>query len=166
MTAERSWYHLREPISDSAARARLTAYVYGNVLVLSSLVPFQDREVTWTVLGVVIGTALSTFVAHLFADSLGSGADHSWTELVRQSVPILTSGAVPVVLLLLAYFGLIPSALAIIAAEVVLIGRIAATGMLAARLRNEPSQLRILLSGIAVAVLGAIVVLIKVWLTH
>ena len=27
-----------------------------------------------TVLGVVIGTALSTFVAHLFADSLGTGA--------------------------------------------------------------------------------------------
>lgn len=163
---QRSWYHRKMPISESEARARLTAYVYGNVLVLSALVPFQEREVTWTVISVVIGTALSTFIAHLFAHSLGGGDQHGLLKLARESVPILTSGSVPVVILLAAYFGLIPSAWAIIAAEILLLGRIAATGMLVARLRDEPSQLRILLSGVAVAVLGALVVLIKALLPH
>ena len=51
-------------------------------------------------------------------------------------------------------------------AELVIIGRIASTGMVAARLRDEKSRLRILLSGIIVGWIALLIVLLKVALTH
>ena len=44
--------------------------------------------------------------------------------------------------------------------------RIAGTGIIVARLRNEPSSLRIILLGVAVAVVAALISLLKVYLTH
>ena len=44
--------------------------------------------------------------------------------------------------------------------------RIAGTGVIVARLRNERSSLRLLLAGVAVAAVGLLIGLLKVYLTH
>ena len=44
--------------------------------------------------------------------------------------------------------------------------RIAGTGVIVARLRNERSSLRLLLAGVAVAAVGLLISLLKVYLTH
>lgn len=51
-------------------------------------------------------------------------------------------------------------------AELVIVVRIALTGAVAARLNAEKSPLRILLSGVIVAGVALLIVLLKVTLTH
>ncbi len=148
------------------ASRRLSAYVYGNILVLAALVPFQDEVDTGHAMVVVIGTALSTFVAHAFSEYLGGDGSVHPRVLLRESIPILTTGLVPTLLLLVSWYGWLDGWVAVLLAELVILGRIASTGMVAARLRDERSPLRILLSGAIVAGVGLLIVLLKVTLTH
>ncbi len=148
------------------ASRRLSAYVYGNILVLAALVPFQDEVDTGHAMVVVIGTALSTFVAHAFSEYLGGDGSVHPGVLLRESIPILTTGLVPTLLLLVSWYGWLDGWVAVLLAELVILGRIASTGMVAARLRDERSPLRILLSGAIVAGVGLLIVLLKVTLTH
>lgn len=85
------------PLDRNNAASRISAYVYGNVLVLAVLIPIVPGP-NYVGIAIVLGTALSTFVAHAFAESVG----HSVRERsrlttaerraeVRDSVPILTS---------------------------------------------------------------------------
>jgi hypothetical protein len=115
---------------------------------------------------VVLGTALSTFVAHSFAEFIGGDGSLHPRALVRESLPILTTATVPVLLLLISWFGWIDGRVAVLLAELVIIGRVAITGMIAARLRDEKSPLRIMLAGLTVAAVGLLIVLFKVALTH
>ncbi len=162
----RPWYYRREPLSSHEASRRLSAYVYGNILVLAALVPFQDEVDTGHAMVVVIGTALSTFVAHAFAEYLGGDGSVHPRVLLRESIPILTTGLVPTLLLLVSWYGWLDGWVAVLLAELVILGRIASTGMVAAQLRDERSPLRILLSGLIVAGVGLLIVLLKVTLTH
>ncbi len=162
----RPWYYRREPLSAHEASRRLSAYVYGNILVLAALVPFQEETDTGHAIVVVIGTALSTFIAHAFAEYLGGDGSVRPRALIRESIPILTTGLVPTVLLLISWLGWLDGWIAVLLAELVILGRIASTGMVAARLRDEKSPLRILLSGVIVAGAGLLIVLLKVTLTH
>ena len=73
---------------------------------------------------------------------------------------------VPLLLLWISRVGRLEAATAVLIAEIVIIGRIASTGMIAARLRNEKSRLRVLLSGVIVAGVALLIVLLKVSLTH
>ena len=122
-----------------------------------------------------IGTAVSTFVAHVFAESLGGLVRHPATSpvtarsallLARESWPVLTSGLLPAAILAVGWLGLIPADPALLLADAVVLLRIAGTGIIVARLRNEPSSLRIILLGVAVAVVAALISLLKVYLTH
>lgn len=122
---------------------------------------------------IVLGTAISTFVAHVFAEVMGSQVRStgppSWRELLklaRESLPVLTSGVIPAAVLLLGYLGVLSAGPALTIAEAVVLIRIAATGIIVARLRNERSSLRLLLIGVAVAGVGLAVSLLKVYLTH
>ena len=83
----------------------------------------------------------------------------------RDSGPILTSGIIPAALLLLALFGFSSSA-AVLLAELLLVARIAAVGIVVARLRTEPTSLSTVLAGIALALLALIIVVTKAVLTH
>ena len=115
---------------------------------------------------VVIGTALSTFIAHAFAEYLGGDGSVHPRALLRESLPILTTALVPLLLLLISRVGRLESHTAVLVAELVIIGRIASTGMVAARLRDEKSPLRILLAGAIVGGVALLIVLLKVALTH
>jgi hypothetical protein len=144
---KRRWFDRRTPLPTEVARHRTTAFIYGNILVLA--------------------TAVTTFLAHVFADVITS--TWSWRTVLhaaRDSAPILTSGIIPAALLLLAPLLGFPSSLAVVFAELLLVARIALVGIVVARLRTEPTSSSTVLAGIALAVLGLIIVVTKVVLTH
>lgn len=101
------WMTRRTPLPSETVRHRTTAYIYGNVLVLAAVMSLGLHEVTgWSVV-TVLGVAVSTFLAHLFAGAVTS-TDWSRQTLLaqaRDSAPILTSGLVPVLVLLTALLG-------------------------------------------------------------
>lgn len=160
------------PTADAANRTE--AYVYGNVLVLAALVPLSTVDLSsGAAVLIVLGTAISTFLAHLFASTVGAsmrvGQRSGWAELrhhVRDAVPVLTSGFVPAALLVLVWLDAASQNVVLVIAELLLILRIGGTGIVAGRLRGERSSLRLLLTGIGLSVVGAVVVAIKVLLTH
>ena len=160
------------PTADAASRTE--AYVYGNVLVLAVLVPLSTVELSSGAgVLIVLGTAISTFLAHLFASAVGAsmrvGQRLGWAELrhhVRDAVPILTSGLVPAALLVLAWLDAGSQNVVLITAELLLIVRIGGTGIVAGRLRGERSSLRLLLTGVGLSLVGVVVVAIKVVLAH
>lgn len=164
----------RHPLDAANAARRTTAYVYGNVLVLTGLVVATTSDVTaGRAFWVVLGTAVSTFIAHVFAEIMGDQVKnpeqitlHQVLELARESWPVLTSGLIPAAILLVSSVELIDPAVAILIAEGVVLLRIAATGIVVARLRDERSSLRLLGIGIAVALVGVAISLTKVYLTH
>jgi len=160
------------PAADAASRT--SAYVYGNILVLAALVPLSIADVrSGTAVLIVLGTAVSTFFAHLFAETVGGSMRveqlsgwRAFRHHVRDAVPVLTSGLVPTVLLALAWLDVAPHTSMVVTAEVLLIVRIGWTGVVVGRLHGEPRSLRLLLTGVALSVLGAFVVGLKVLLTH
>ena len=163
---DRRWYQRRTPLESHEASRRLSAYVYGNILILAALVPVQEETDARHAMVVVIGTALSTFIAHAFSEFLGGDGSVHPRALIRESMPILTTALVPLLLLWLSEVTRLHMTTAVLIAEIVIIGRIASTGMVAARLRNEKSRLRVLLAGVIVAAVAFGIVLLKVALTH
>ena len=79
---------------------------------------------------------------------------------------MLTSGLLPAAVLVLGWTEIMTSGPSLALAEAVVLIRIAGTGIIVARLRNEPSSLRIILLGVAVAVVAALISLLKAYLTH
>ncbi len=166
----------KTPLDVEDAATRTTAYVYGNILVLAALVTQSDDDIySGRAFWIVIGTAVSTFLAHVFAEGLGGLIRHAgddpvtWRSalaLARESWPVLTSGLLPAAVLVLGWAEIITAGPALMLAEAVVLIRIAGTGIIVARLRNEPSSLRMLLLGVAVAVVGAGISLLKAYLTH
>jgi hypothetical protein len=164
----------KHPLGTAEAAGRTTAYVYGNILVLAAMVALSppDAETSRAVL-IVLGTAISTFVAHVFAEAMGAQVREteaptmaSSLTLARESFPILTSGVLPSIILALGWLDVLDNSVALILAEAVVLFRIAGTGVVVARLRDERSSLKIILLGIGAAVLGGLVSLLKVSLTH
>ena len=163
---DRRWYQRRTPLEAHEASRRLSAYVYGNILILAALVPFQEDTDARRAMVVVIGTALSTFIAHAFSEYLGGDGSVRPRALFRESMPILTTALVPLLLLWLSQVTRLQMSTALLVAEIVIVGRIASTGMVAARLRDEKSRLRVLLAGVVVAAVAFGIVSLKVALTH
>lgn len=166
LVSQRRWFDLRRPLSVVDAQHRTTAFIYGNILVLAALVQVSLEEIDGQSVVTVLGTAVTVFLAHVFAGVVTS--TWSWRTLLteaRDSRPILTSGLVPSFLLLTALLG-VPASVAVLLAELVLVARLALIGIVVARLRGLPTSRGTLLAGIGVAVLALIIVILKVWLTH
>ena len=163
-----------KPVDRASAADRITAYVYGNILVLAALVVLDVHAIdSGGGILVVLGTALSTFIAHLVAHDVGSAIEHPdgfdrahKSAMVRDSVPILTSGSIPSLILATGYWDWISPESAQIAAAALVIVRIALIGGVVVRLTDEDRPMRALLGGIGLAVLSSLVVLVKVLLTH
>lgn len=172
--AQRPLWARRHPLEAADAARRTTAYVYGNVLVLAALAVVTPADVTtgrgfW----LVLGTAVSTFVAHVFAEAMGDQVKHpepitarTVLQLARESFPVLTSGVLPAVILLVGWWGWLEPDPVVLLADAVVLLRIAGTGVVVARLRNERSSVRIFAIGIGLAVIGAAIGGLKVYLTH
>ncbi len=62
----------RELLHQDRAAARVSAYLYGDVLVLAALVALHPHDLTSTKgLAYVLGTAVSTYVAHVLVNAVG-----------------------------------------------------------------------------------------------
>ncbi len=144
------------------------------MLVLAGLVVATTADITaGRAFWVVLGTAASTFVAHVFAEIMGDQVRNpdpvTWRQvrhLAAESRPVLTSGLIPAGILLMSSLGLLDPTAAILIAEAVVLLRIAITGVVVARLRAERSSLRLMAIGVGIAVVGLAVSLLKVYLTH
>jgi hypothetical protein len=145
-------------------------------LVLAALIAQTSDDVySGRAFWIVIGTAVSTFLAHVFAEGLGGLIRHPATDpvtwrgafmLARESWPVLTSGLLPAAVLVLGWTEIMSSGPTLVLAEAIVLIRIAGTSIIVARLRNEPSSFRVILAGIAVAVVAGLISLLKVYLTH
>ena len=163
----RRWFDRRTPLPSEVGQHRTTAFIYGNILVLAAVVQVSLHPITGRSVVTVLATAVTTFLAHVFADVITS--TWSWRTVrhaARDSGPILTSGIIPAALLLLVPLLGLPSSWAVLLAELLLVARIAAVGLVVARLRTEPTSLSTVLAGIALALLALIIVVTKAVLTH
>ncbi|MFD4292956.1 hypothetical protein ACFWPA_09040 [Rhodococcus sp. NPDC058505] len=158
------------PVEDYASR--ISAYVYGNILVLTALIPLNNTTVTHAGL-VVIGTSLSTFVAHAFAESVGRSTrmGRSLTPVeriqeLRDSVPVLTSGVIPAVVVGMGGLGWLELGTALLLAEIWVVTRITGITYVITRLRGERPTRNTLLASLVLGVLAVGVVAIKLILTH
>lgn len=162
------------PTSRDDAAARISAYVYGNLLILAALFTLTpDKASEWHGVLVIFATGFTTFLAHIFADMLGERVRHdahpSWASLkheLRNAMPIVSSASIPAVLLILSVLGLINGSVALIAADILVLGRIAFLGTMMNHVRREKASLRSVLSGVGLAVAFGIISLIKAVLTH
>lgn len=160
------------PLDRDNSASRISAYIYGNVLVLAALVPIVTTP-NYVGLFVVLGTAMSTFVAHVFAEMVGHSVRED-TRLgpadrrreVRNSLPILSSAVMPCVILAIGWLGWIEPRTAQILAEVAVVVRIGAIVFVIDRLKGErPSRMSIVMA-LALTVIAVTVVVVKVVLTH
>ena len=157
---------------DSASR--ISAYVYGNVLILAALVALSAGDLTSGRGAIIIlGTGITTYLAHLLAESVGHRAHRarraSTADVIaelRNAMPIVSSTAAPALFLASAWLGWITPLVALSGAVIVTVGRMAFLGGVLARLRGEKSSLRVLLGGVALAVLCAVIAAVKMLLTH
>ncbi|GES38501.1 hypothetical protein RAJCM14343_3766 [Rhodococcus aetherivorans] len=162
----------RTPLDRDNAASRISAYIYGNVLVLAALVPIITGP-KYVGIAIVLGTALSTFVAHAFAEAVGhtvrQGTPLTRAEKIaelRNSVPILSSAVLPCVILGLGWLGWLEPRTAQLLAEVAVLLRIGGIVFVIGRLNGERPGRTSLVSAVALTAVAATVVLVKVILTH
>ncbi|WP_380171611.1 hypothetical protein ACFEMC_21230 [Kineococcus sp. DHX-1] len=155
------------------AAARVSAYLYGDVLVLAALIALVPADLTRAKgITYVLGTAVSTFVAHVLADAIGlsirSGRVSRSVLLheVRDAVPVASAAVGPALLLLPALTGTWRPSLALHLAVAVTVLRLAALGFVVGRVRGERPSLRTFVAGLVLAAVGAGAALLKVRLTH
>jgi hypothetical protein len=164
----------------SRASARVSAFAYGNILVLSVVIaagPGVIEDGSATLL--VLGTTVSTYFAHIFADWLAHGlqeaagdevaageSEMDFAAALRDAVPIISSGILPIVFLTMGYL----EVLTVIAAQLCAAGgivlRLGVLGLVIERIQSTKVSWRPLFAGVAVAVIAAVVTLVKVVLTH
>ncbi|GAA3610457.1 hypothetical protein GCM10022223_28270 [Kineosporia mesophila] len=161
------------PLNADRARSRLSAYVYGNILVLAAVIGATgegEHSRSWLIL---LATALSTYAAHIFSHNIGervgrSDAEHvnHLREEIRDAVPILTSGVFPALIYAgsaLHWYGSRPAE---ITATALLLLRLAGTGLAVERLSDRRVSAAALWAGIVFALVGAGIAYLKVIFTH
>ncbi|ATD69572.1 MULTISPECIES: hypothetical protein [Gordonia] len=161
------------PLDREHAAPRISAYIYGNILILAALIPLHLNDDFVGIL-IVLGTAASTFIAHVFAEAVArrvhDGTVHPTKTTVlhhlRDSVPILSSASVPCLILAAAWVGWLEPRTAQLAAEIVILLRIGGTVFVIDRLNNERPNRATLIGATAVTVLATAIVVVKVFLTH
>jgi len=159
------------------ARRRTSAFVYGNITVLGAVVAVGAGAVhDGTAVLAVLATALTTFVAHVVADVVSSrvtsGPDapphpeHEVREELRDATPIATSGTLPAVVLALGWLTALDAGAAQLLAALVVVARLALTGVVVQRLSGRPASPAALWGGVALAALSAVVAVVKAVTTH
>ncbi|MBO0982612.1 hypothetical protein [Rathayibacter sp. SD072] len=149
-------------IDVDTAAARAQAYIYGNIVVLGTLAVIGPTEAgTAENLSLLIGTVVSTFVAHVVAESYATRirTNHrpdrvALRHSLRDGLPVLSSGAIPVVLLIAAVAGLLGSSAAFSLAALSVIVRFLLLGFTIGRLRGTQSSWRTVGTGVALAAAG------------
>ncbi|MBB5628061.1 hypothetical protein [Sphaerisporangium krabiense] len=167
-------YRASKALPREQAAARISAYVYGNIIIFAAIVPMTRDDVAHGhALQLVSGVAFSTFLAHVFAELIGHNArsDDTPTRAVirhelRDAGPIATTAFVPCLLMAAAWAGWLPGMTAIVASDVYLLLRLALVGLIVERLRSSRASARTLLAGPALAAVAAAIALLKVTVGH
>lgn len=168
------------PLPPTRAAARLSAYVYGNILVLTAVVAATPVSIDdGAAFALVLATTLTTFVAHVFAEVVArsnipesmhgateSEKKQSVVDEIRDALPIASSGTVPAIILALAWLWILPTFWAQLIAGGVVVFRIATLQIVAQRLRGKPLTFKVFVAGLVTAVLAALIVFAKVYFTH
>ena len=151
-------------------RARVTAYIYGNILVLGTLAELSDADVEdgRAVVKVTVVT-VTTFLAHVLASTVAervdrTPADHREhaSQHLADAVPILVSGIAPCLVLVLGQWVLgLSYAVSLAAATLIPVVRLAGTGSKVAWLTHEPSSRFITWSGLVLAAGGLAIAVLK-----
>ncbi len=164
----------REHLDAERRATRVSAYLYGDVLVLAALIALHPDDLIGTTgLAYVVGTALSTYVAHVLAEVVGlriRGGDRptgaALRHELRDAVPIASAALGPALLMVAVLLGWWPPDMALAIAIGVTVVRLAVLGWVIAHVRGEPSSWRTFLAGILLALTGLTVAVLKWWLTH
>ena len=158
---------------DSVA-SRVSAYVYGNVLVMAALIALHPDELRGPS-GVlyVLGVGASTYVAHAVGEAVGlrvrTGRSLDRTALrheLRDALPIATAAGVPAAVLLLAWTELLDAGAVLVLALALVDVRLALIGSVVARISGERSSVRVFLAGFVLAAVAAAAAVLKWQLTH
>jgi hypothetical protein len=163
-----------EDLSREEAANRITAFVYGNILVITALVALHPDDLAGPKgVAYVVGTTLSTFVAHVVAESVGFRVrtdvrpERSFVvHGLRDAVPILTSATLPTVLMITAVLERVSTTTALQLAIAATVVRLAGLGWVVGHVRGERSSWRALVSGFALAAVCVAAAVLKWWLTH
>jgi hypothetical protein len=162
--------HRKEgPLPPARAARRMSAYVYGNVLVLAAVVAAtSDAIEDGKAVLIVLGTTVSTYLAHIYSEALAHGVTDTgepehFSEELRDAVPILSSGGVPIVALLACWLDLLPAGVSQIIAGGVIVVRLASVGVWVERLHGNRPSWRMITIGLVSAAFCAVIVFIKVF---
>ena len=163
-------------LTTGRARERASAYVYGNITTLGALAAVGlDAVEHGTAAVAVAATAVATFVAHVIAHAVAEriGADEQTpardrgvSAELRDTLPIATSGGLPVLLLLLGALDLVAPLTAWVLAVAVVVVRLASTGLVIERISGRSASPTALWSGLVLAALSVAVAIGKAALTH
>lgn len=161
----------RHDVDPHRAESRVSAYVYGTVLVLAAVVGVSPEAVdSGAGVLVVVGTVLSTFVAHVLAHSVGAlvtGGEHrELRAAVRDATPILSSGVLPALVLAATALGWPSEAWGQSLAAAVGLVRVAGIGVVYRRLQADVPFGRAVAVGAVAAAVALLVVVLKLTLTH
>jgi hypothetical protein len=167
-------FHANPALPREDAAARISAYVYGNILVLAAMLALDVTDVHHGHAVVIeLGVAFSTFLAHVFSEVIGrnvrSGAPTTMTDVLhelRDSTPILTSALIPCLLLTAGALAWLSESTAITASEIYLFARLALVGLVVERFGSRRASPRTLLAGVLMAVIAAGIALLKVTLSY
>ena len=168
----RSWRRGR--LDAERASTRVSAYVYGDVLVLAALVALHPDDLAGTTgLAYVVGTAVSTYVAHVLAEAVGLSmrggqrvSSGTLRHELRDAVPIASAALGPALLMVASLLGWWTPGLALAIAIGITVVRLAVLGWVIGYVRGDPPSLRTFLAGIVLALTGLTVAVLKWWLTH
>ena len=168
------WLRSSVELPIARSRSRISSYLYGNILVLAAVFASTPASIlNWTAEIVVAATTLTTFLAHVVAhgvaQQLGRTDEDAQLHLrneLRDAVPILTSGTLPIVILTLGALTVLSPAAAETSAALILIVRIALTGILVERMSNNRLSIGIVWTGIALAGVSLVIVALKQVLLH
>jgi len=174
--AARLTARLASPVDLERARARTTAFVYGNILVLSAVLTATPESVgDGQAALVVVATTVTTYLAHVVAHAVGGAVGQDPTRPrprgegpaeLRDAVPIVSSGTAPAVVLLLAWWTDLATGTAVAVAAGVTVLRLASMGLVIGRLSGHEPSGRQWWAGVVLAVVSAVIAVLKVLLTH
>lgn len=164
----------RGTISREEAADRVSAYVYGNIIVLAALAGIHPPDAQhWSSVWSLFGVGLATLVAHVFSDLSGHRVRHDEHPGLHDVLhelavarPIATSTLAPAVPLATGCLGWIGGRTAMTVAFAVIALRLAWIGNLMARQSGRRSSARVVLSGLGFAVLAVAIAAVKVRLSH
>ena len=160
---------------------RISAYTYGNFLVLAALLSIHDANAIFdgTAILYITGTGLTTYIAHVIAEMQEYRVLHSGTpprEFVKQALsnasPILGTTVYPVLLLILA--AILPYGPAsdiifdctILLCLATVVWRIFSLNFMIARYRSEPLCWRTFQSAVWLTFAIIVLAIVKIMFIH